>query len=391
MKKERITRSCTISKKGKYNILYLVSTLASEGPNKQQYYIFKYINKDFFNPLVLTLSPERSNSIIDAFHELGIPVDSLGLSRFKGYFFARRMIKEFIYRNQIDLIHSFGIRADDLAFNIDIPNLSSLRNYPYIEYPSLYKYFFGYYLANKHLRIIKKKKNNIVCSSSLAHHYLRKNNLELEVIHNGIDTNIYNKNNFTLADKKNNREKYGLLLNSVVFLSASNLIPRKNIKIIIEVFINYFFNDEKYSLIIAGDGPDRDKLEKMAIKSKNIIFIGKSKNMVEVYNTSDYFISASVGEGLPNSVLEAMSCGLPCILSNISPHLEIIDEKNEGLIKIFDPYKIDDLYNQILIMKSLIDYKKISNQCSDHIKNNFNALTTSYKYQEKYKKILYNN
>ena len=55
----------------------------------------------------------------------------------------------------------------------------------------------------------------------------------------------------------------------------------------------------------------------------------------EYLGASNYFISASLAEGLPNSVLEAMACGLPCILSNIPPHVEI-HEMNKDSSLMFD-------------------------------------------------------
>jgi glycosyltransferase involved in cell wall biosynthesis len=48
---------------------------------------------------------------------------------------------------------------------------------------------------------------------------------------------------------------------------------------------------------------------------------------------SDFYISASQAEGLPNSVIEARACGLPLILSNIEPHKEFLrDNRGSGIL-----------------------------------------------------------
>ena len=58
--------------------------------------------------------------------------------------------------------------------------------------------------------------------------------------------------------------------------------------------------DKKYILLISGDGPERDKLERLTDGSVRIIFIGNIKGISKIYQISDYFISASFSEGLPS-------------------------------------------------------------------------------------------
>ena len=72
--------------------------------------------------------------------------------------------------------------------------------------------------------------------------------------------------------------------------------------------------------------------------------------MVKDYlQAADIFISTAVSEGLPNTVLEALSSGLPCILSDIGPHREII-EKNVGAGKLFK------LRDSVELSKIMEDY-----------------------------------
>ena len=57
---------------------------------------------------------------------------------------------------------------------------------------------------------------------------------------------------------------------------------------------------------------------------KNILFTGQVNNISDYLAAADYYVSASDLEGMPNSVLEAMAAGLPAILSDIPPHVEIL-------------------------------------------------------------------
>ena len=73
----------SIKKIIKFKILYLVSSLVRVGPNKQQYYIFKNLNKNIYDPYVLTLFPEGKNSMRKDFVDLGVKVFSLNLVKSK--------------------------------------------------------------------------------------------------------------------------------------------------------------------------------------------------------------------------------------------------------------------------------------------------------------------
>ena len=159
-------------------ILYIVSTLKRSGPTNQLSYIIKYLDKNYYEPIVLTLSTEpQKNSMKDYFIDsLHVSVETLGLSRVKGLLFAKSHIKKFIKDNNIDLVHSQGIRADGLMSSIDIPRVATLRNYPYYDYPMTYGKFKGFLMAKKHLKYLEKINNPVVVSKSISLMLKEKNN-----------------------------------------------------------------------------------------------------------------------------------------------------------------------------------------------------------------------
>ena len=108
-------------------ILYIVSTLKISGPINQLSYIIKYLDKQKFQPIVMTLSAEPKEDSMKNYFEnvLKIKVETLGLSRLQGLFLAKNNIKQFISQNNIDIVHSQGIRADGLMSKIDIPKNSN--------------------------------------------------------------------------------------------------------------------------------------------------------------------------------------------------------------------------------------------------------------------------
>jgi len=117
---------------------------------------------------------------------------------------------------------------------------------------------------------------------------------------------------------------------------------QKNIFIlpaIVEKLKNKQYNIE---LIIAGDGEDKQKLEYLFNKkglNKQVIFLGRigSNEVEKLFSKSSFLINPSFWEGLPMVVLEALSCGLIPVLSNIEPHQYLLGEKlKKELICGFD-------------------------------------------------------
>ena len=171
------------------NILYIVSTLEKNGPTNQLSYIIKYLDKNKFEATILTLSPEPSDSMIQYFrNNLNVKIDSLKLSRIKGLLNGKAKIKKYIKDNDIDIVHTQGIRADGLIKNIDILKVNTLRNYPYYDYPSKFGKIKGGLMVLNHMSTIRSNENNcIACAKTISKEF-EKNGLKLSFIQNGVDT-----------------------------------------------------------------------------------------------------------------------------------------------------------------------------------------------------------
>ena len=86
------------------------------------------------------------------------------------------------------------------------------------------------------------------------------------------------------------------------------------------------------SLTIVGDGEFRRELERKA-EGLNVKFVGFQRDTSDFYRGSDVFINPTRGpEGLPLVSLEAMSYGLPCVLSDLPVHKEITENGKSALL-----------------------------------------------------------
>ena len=115
-------------------------------------------------------------------------------------------------------------------------------------------------------------------------------------------------------------------------LAVGRLVSQKNFSYLISEFENF-----KKDLVIdiVGTGPDIDKLTNQAKKQNvNINLIGSLNNeeLLKLYQEYKYYISTSLFEGNPKSLLEAMGSGCIVLGSNISNHSEIISDNKNGYL-----------------------------------------------------------
>lgn len=185
--------------------------------------------------------------------------------------------------------------------------------------------------------------------------------------YNGIDTDKF-------RSLKNNTGRQEIMK----LISTGSLIWRKGYLwqfIIIKLLKEKGINAE---LIIIGDGPDRRGLEytskRMGLE-ECIRLIGKvpHEQVPQYLNEADIYISTSAAEGLSNSVLEAVACGLPVVAFDCEGMNEVINNGHNGFIVPFGDIesmaeKIRLLYNDrqlietmgcncALIAKEKFDYK----------------------------------
>lgn len=125
-------------------------------------------------------------------------------------------------------------------------------------------------------------------------------------------------------------------------------------------------------LVIFGNGPLREKLKVLAKDVKvNVEFGGSipNKDLPIELNKSEIFILPSFFEGNPKALLEAMSCGLACIGTDVEGIREVIKHKENGYLCKTDPKSIKEAILEILNDREL--ETKISQNARKAILENF--------------------
>ena len=140
-------------------------------------------------------------------------------------------------------------------------------------------------------------------------------------------------------------DKFGLTKDSYI-LFLGRLVPEKGIRYLVEAFKNV--KTEK-KLIIAGGSSDTDsfmkELKELAKDDKRIIFTGfvQGQMLEELYSNAYIYTLPSDLEGMPLSLLEAMSYGNCCLVSDIQECTEVVEDK----ALIFKKSNVQDLQNKL--------------------------------------------
>lgn len=134
----------------------------------------------------------------------------------------------------------------------------------------------------------------------------------------------------TVVNKSEKRKEIGVPDDAFMLLSVGELNENKNHQIVIKALGR--LNNPSVFYVIAGDGNQKDTLERLAESmGVRLILLGFRNDVLELYGISNCFILPSIREGLNVSLLEAMSSGLPCIVSKIRGNTDVVDH-DSGII-----------------------------------------------------------
>lgn len=376
---------------GPHRILYVMSRLVQGGPANQLLYLIEHLDRAQFDPVVLTLSPESEYTAKPDFERAGIPVHSLGLSRLRGMISGRKALQAFVESRQPALIHSQGLRPDHLSASClgDKKRVCTLRNYPYDDYPMKFGRARGTLMAWMHLRALRRIDHPVACSQAVAQ-TLQDHGIEMPAIQNGVDVA-----RFQPADpeeRKALRAKLSLPEQATVFISVGALIERKDPETVIRGFLERA-RSQNDVLVLLGDGPRMEACRRLAASkpdasgAEGIVRLeGQVSNVAEYLRAADYFVSMSHSEGLPNTVMEALACGLPVVLSDIESHREFFPEElpTERFVQAGDPAALAHALNRI----READWTRLSRQARTHAVDRFSAEAMSRRYQQLYRRVM---
>lgn len=136
-----------------------------------------------------------------------------------------------------------------------------------------------------------------------------------------------------VSKREEKRRELNIPEDAFVLISAGELNANKNNRVIIAAMEQLKRSDIHY--ILCGVGELEDELRRQtdaAGLSQNVHFLGYRNDIKELYEAADCFVMPSFREGLSRSIMEAMSSGLPCIVSKIRGNVDMIEEGEGGYL-----------------------------------------------------------
>jgi L-malate glycosyltransferase len=338
----------------KHNILFVIPQLDRGGSETLIYDIATRLNKELFDVSLAYFYFYGNEKFKQAFQDQSVKmyqiqkVDSADFS-------AMRTMARIIHENDIHLVNAHHFIS--MVYSFYACKIAGRRRLVYTEHSS-------WEVGNVPLkwkmasRLLSMQLDCVIGVSDEITKTL-KENLYLRdqgtlTIRNGVDLN----GNNNPRDTGSIRKEFGLSEKTKVVATVANLRKVKNHLLLLEGFRELLGELDKVKLLLIGQGYAQDPessedevrryIEEHALSGK-VILTGYRSDVKDLLSIADVFCLTSFREGLPISMLEAMSCSLPVIGTNVPGIREVVlNGKNGFLVELGDPIAIKDALLSIL-------------------------------------------
>jgi glycosyltransferase involved in cell wall biosynthesis len=303
-------------------VVWWIDHLGHGGSQKSLVQIVGYVSEIVSLQAVIVL-----NNVVDALHlaeleRMGVEVRVIG----KGKLLTGLGMLEiwlWLRKKNFDISITFLFFSDIagtlLSYTSGIKKLISSQRSSNKHYS---------YLQSVTLRAILKLTNVIVLNSGSyreeVQHYLPKQ-VGIEVIPNGIRIPEY------IRKKNKIRDELSIDSSSILIGTVGRLSSEKGLEIIFKAFSQSKHKDAQ--LLITGSGPEKNRLENLAITlgiDDRIHMIGFRTDIWSILSSLDLYVHASIFEGMPISVLEAIAAGCPIVATDSGGIRELVTGPEHG-------------------------------------------------------------
>ena len=111
-------------------------------------------------------------------------------------------------------------------------------------------------------------------------------------------------------------------------------------------------------------------------------YVTDEQRMVRIYRSADVFVLPSLSENLPNTIMEAMACGVPCLAFRVGGIPEEIDHRRTGYVARYRDAA--DLAGGLRWILTEADWQSLSSQCVSKVQKEFSQSTVALRYTEIY-------
>lgn len=307
-------------------IAYLMTEMGCGGAEMQVLALAREMRRRDHAVVVLALQDEP-RTLLPKFAESGIPCISLGLNRHHDVIRALTRARRWAGDWRPDVLHSHMVHA-----NIFARLLRLIASVPVVV-ATAHSINEGGLLRTLAYRVTDRLADittNVSPNAVAA--FVRRGACpasRITYVANGLDLKLFQPN--PQARMRVRREldveaRY-------VFLAVGRFYPMKDYPTLINAFYAFHRNCENSCLLIAGDGPHRDRIEahiaSMSL-GKSVRLLGLRSDISDLLNAADCFVMSSIFEGAPMALIEAMSCGKEIVTTEFGSATSLLGDT--GLI-----------------------------------------------------------
>lgn len=367
----------------KMKILYIIPNLEIAGTEKHLINLISNLDSNRFEVCVCCIV--KLGKLGDFFKKSGRNITCLNR---RNIYDPRILldIYRLIKRYKFDIVHTYLFSFHYLgiipARLCGVPIIISSR-----RELATWKRWYHRFLENLGNKFTDKV---IACSEAAREFSLQTENLSQDkiiTIYNGINLKEFYP-----------RPRNTQILNEFGFNETDNIIGMvtkfvevKGHKTALEAIAKVTNVYSQIKCLLVGDGHLRKETEKRMkdLKlDKNVRFVGLRDDVTQILSIIDIFISTSLSESLPNTILEAMACGLPVVATNVGGIPEIVINAETGiLVPSRDPSALAKAINILLENEQLRE--KMGQQGRKIVEEKFNLERMIKDYENLYEKLFY--
>ena len=199
-------------------------------------------------------------------------------------------------------------------------------------------------------------------------------------IPNPIDTHIYNNR----CNKQEARQRLGLPADKKLILFVSQRVTNRNKGMDYLMEASEMLKDlPQLGVVILGGHAEEVTTQ---LPTFPLGYVNDEHRIVDVYNAVDVFVLPSLSENLPNTIMEAMACGVPCVGFRVGGIPEEIDHKQNGYVA--DYRSAEDLARGIRWILTEADYESLSQHAVQKVAQTYSQQSVALKYLDIYQQAM---
>ncbi len=368
-------------------IVFIITGLKRGGAELMLLRLIEGLDKSF-SPFLITL--RKGGDLLEEFRSLGIPIIELGLNPKLPSIFKLYRLTKILRQINPEVIQTWMYHADLLgglaARYVGIKKVIwGIRN----SFTEPNKLSFTTRVVIKLNALLSPyiPSQIVYCSEkSLTPHFrIGYPSSKFIVIPNGFQSDKFQKD---IGVRKVLRNELSISNDDKVVGMVARFDPQKNHLGLLEAASHVLEKMHNVKFVLVGKGVNNntllmDYLTKLKLKKNSVLLLEARTDIFKFLNIFDVLVSASHSESFPNTIGEAMSCGIPCVSTNAGDSRSIIGDT--GIV--VDTGDMQALSRGILEILSLSsdEYETLSKKARSKIISNYAIATIVSRYEDLYR------